>query len=234
MNSKRWMIPLASLMIVGVSGCGHDNDRNAGANDSNRNSVRTIGYYSNENHPDYSNSFFRDNDGPITEMMDHTLGDEDRDINKQRRDMLQTRDENGHPVNPTKPLASRDRNFFQRDNRFSTSDMNYHGHLNRNIGNTGVAVDHEFQEDVTNAIRNKVANVDNVRSVRSVAYGNSVWISVKLMDDTRAADTKRAIKKAVSPDVKGKTIEVITDEGALGRERNIHNDIPQRQPAPHK
>ncbi|MCM3568418.1 YhcN/YlaJ family sporulation lipoprotein [Neobacillus mesonae] len=234
MNRKQWMIPLSALMIVGASGCANNDSK--GVNDSNNNPARPIGYYSNENHPDSNNAFNRDNDGPFTEMMDHNLGDEDQNIYKQRRDMLQTRDENGHPVNPTKPLAKTDRNFFQRDNRFSTSDMNYHGHLNRDIANMGSAVDHEYQEDITNVIRNKVADVNNVRSIRNVSYGNSVWISVALNDDSRAAavQTKRAIKKAVQPYVKGKTIKVIVDEGMFGRDRNINNDFPQKTPRPYK
>lgn len=233
MNRKRWKSLLSALMIVGTAGCANDNNRTA-VNDSNNNPVRPMGYYSNENHPDNSNTFFRDSDGPVTEMMDHTLGDEDQVINEQRRNMLQTKDENGHPVNPTKPLASKDRNFFQRDNRFSTSDMNYHGHLNRNIANTGSAVNDHFQEDVTDAIRNKVADIHNVRSIRSVAYGNSVWISVIFVDNSKAAETKRAIKKAVQPYVKGKTIKVIADEGTFGRDRNINNDMHQRKPIPFK
>ena len=233
MNKNRWTIPFTAFLLLGVAGCGNDNNR-TGVNETNHNPLRPVGYYSNENHPDNGNPLFRDNDGPVTEWMDHTLGDEDQLYHEQQRKMLQTRDENGHPVNPTKPLAETDRNFFQRDNRFSTSDINYHGHLNRNIANTGSYVDDEYQEDVTDAIRNKVEDVDNVRSIRSVAYGNTVWISVNLRDQSKAAVTTRAIQKAVRPIVKGKTIRVISDEGAIGRDRNINNDIPQRQAVPQK
>ncbi len=85
--------------------------------------------------PTMDNGFTTDNDGPMTEMMDHKLGMKIKTRLKRRQ--LQTRDKNGNPVNPTKPLAATDRNFFQRDNRFSTSDMNYHGHLNKKIGYDG-------------------------------------------------------------------------------------------------
>ncbi|GHH97160.1 YhcN/YlaJ family sporulation lipoprotein [Neobacillus kokaensis] len=233
MVSKRWRFALSALMLVGAAGCANNNK---GVNDANNNLARPMGYYSNENHPDNSNALYRDNDGPFTEMMDHTLGDEDRNFNEQSRSRLQTKDENGHPVNPTKPLASTDRNFFQKDNRFSTSDMNYHGHLNRKTGNTWSHVDHEFQEDITDTIRDKVEHVDNVRSIRNVAYGNSVWVSVSLVDNSKAAanKTKRDIKRVVQPYVKGKTIKVVIDEGTFGRDRNINNDIPQRVPKPAK
>lgn len=227
------MIPLSAVMMIGLAGCNTDNNR-AGVNVGKNNLARPMGYYSNENHPNNQYGFLRDNDGAFTEMMDHTLGNEDEIANEQKRRQLQTRDENGNPKNPTTPLAATDRHFFLKDNRFSRSDINYHGHLNKNIGNTGEATDKYVQDSVTNKIRNKVVNIDNVRTVRSVAYGNTVLVSVKLFDRDREADTKRAIINAVQPMVNGKTVTVITDEGTIGRDKNIHNDVPQRQPKSNK
>ncbi|WML40692.1 YhcN/YlaJ family sporulation lipoprotein [Neobacillus sp. OS1-2] len=227
MNKKQWMIPLSAFFLIGAAGCASDNNR-AGVNEKN-NLARPIGYYSNENHPNNGNELIRDNDGAITEMMDHTLGDEDQVINEENSRQIQTRDENGNPKNPTTPLAKKDRNFFQRDNRFSTSDMNYHGHLSTNMGNTGVATNPNFQDDFSNKIRNKVAAIHNVQDVRSVAYGNTVIVSVKLQDNSKAADTKRAIKNAVKPYAKGREVTVFTDEGAIGRDRNTENDIQRNK-----
>ncbi|MDN3020196.1 YhcN/YlaJ family sporulation lipoprotein [Paenibacillus sp. BSR1-1] len=233
MNKKQWMIPLSAVMMMGLAGCNNDNN-NAGANKGSNNLARPMGYYSNENHPNSNYGFLRDNDGAFTEMMDHTLGNEDGIVNNQKRKLLQTRDENGNPKNPTTPLAETDRNFFQRDNRFSTSDMNYHGHLNKNIGKNGEATDKHVQENITDNIRSKVSSIDNVQSVRSVAYGNTVIVSVNLVDRDREAATKRAIKNAVKPFANGKSVTVITDEGTFGRDRNINNDVPQRQPKANK
>jgi spore cortex protein len=228
LNKKRWMIPLSVLMLAGVSGCANDKDTST-ANNSNNN---PLGYYSNENHRATNNGFLRDNDGGITEMMDHNLGDEGRLDNENRRKMLQEKDENGHPKNPTTPLAKTDRNWFQRDNRFSTSDVNYHGHLNKDIGNTnqGSVTDPGTQERITDQIRHRVRDIDNVRSIRSVSYGNIVRVSVKLYDQDKAAETKRAIKNAVRPLANGRSVKVITDEGALGRDRNINNEVRQPEP----
>ncbi|MFP5114385.1 YhcN/YlaJ family sporulation lipoprotein [Bacillaceae bacterium C204] len=228
MKKKQWMIPLSATLMIGLAGCASNNDR-AGVNENNNYSPTPVGYYSNENHPTSNNNLFRDNDGAITEMMDHTLGDEDQVINENRRNQLQTRDENGNPKNPTTPIASKDRNFLQRDNRFSTSDMNYHGHLNVNMRNTGVATDPDFQNNVTNKIRNTVAAVPNVEDVRSVAYGSSIIVSVNLIDNDQASATKRAIKKAVKPYANGRTVKVIFDEGKIGRDRNIYNDSQQEK-----
>lgn len=233
LNKKQWMIPLSAVMMLGLTGCNNDN-KSESANQGNNNLARPMGYYSNENHPNSNYGYLRDNDGAFTEMMDHTLGEEDGVVNQQKRNLLQTRDENGNPKNPTTPLAKSDRNFFQRDNRFSRSDINYHGHLNKNIGKTGEATDKHVQENITDDIRNKVANIDNVQTVRSVAYGNTVIVSVNLVDRDREAETKRAIRNAVKPFANGKSVTVITDEGTLGRDRNINNDVPQRQPKANK
>jgi spore cortex protein len=217
------MIPLSAAVMLGLAGCANDNDR-AGGNDKNNNGLRPVGYYSNENHPNSDNDLFRDDDGAFTEMMDHTLGDEDQVINERNSRKLQERDGNGNPPNPSKPLASRDRNFFQRDNRFSTSDMNYHGHLNVKNGKAGVATDPHFQDNFSNKIRNKVAAIPNVQAVRSVGYGNTIIVSVELHDDNQAPETKRAIHRAVEPYANGRTVTVITDEGTIGRDRNNFND----------
>jgi spore cortex protein len=214
------MIPLSFSLLVGVTGCANDNNRTGNGN----NLARPIGYYSNENHANNDYGILRDNDGAVTEIMDHNLGVEDQAINEKNSRQMQTRDENGNPPNPTVPRAKTDRNFFQRDNRFSTSDLNYHGHLSAKNGNNGVVTNPEFQDRFTAKIRNKVENIDNVRNVRSVAYGNTVIVSVSLHDNDQAAETKRAIKKVVQPYAKGKTVQVITDEGTMGRDRNIHND----------
>jgi spore cortex protein len=219
LNKKQWMIPLSAALMLGLAGCGN-NDR-AG---SNNNALRPVGYYSNENHPTSDNNLFRDDDGAIPEMMDHSLGNEDQVTNENRRRQLQSRDENGNPKNPSSPLASKDRNFFQRDNRFSTSDMNYHGHLSVKNGNNGVVTDPDFQDNFTNKIRNKVNAIPNVQTVKSVAYGNTVIVSVELNDQDKASATKSAIKKAVKPYANGRTVTVITDEGTIGRDRNNYND----------
>lgn len=227
LKRKQWMIPLSAVIMIGLTGCASNNNR-AGVNDHNQNPARPMGYYSNENHPNGGNGLMTDNDGPLTEMMDHSLGAEDQNTKQHKRKLMQTRDENGNPANPTKPLATSDRNFFQRDNRFSTSDMNYHGHLNRKIGNTGVATDPNFQDKVAGKIRKKVAAVNNVQDVRSVAYGNTIIVSVDLYDKSRAAETKKEIRKVVKPFANGKSVTVLTDEGILGRDRNKYNDIQQK------
>jgi spore cortex protein len=215
---------------VGLTGCA--NDDQAEADKNHKNKAQPIGYYSNENHPEGRNGFLSDNDGPLPEAMDHTIGDEDREINDANKRALREKDENGNPKNPTRPMANHDHNFFHRDNRFSTSDANYHGHMNQRLGTSGTTTKPEFQDKAKATIKNKAAEVDNVQQVRSVVYGNSVIVSVELVDHKRSDETKRDIQNAVKPYVGGRQVQVIVDEGALGRDRNRNNDIqrPEHKP----
>lgn len=222
------MIPLSALLAVGLSGCA--NDDRAAMDKDHKNMGQPVGYYSNENHKNGSNGMPSDNDGPVTEFMDHNLGVENQSYNEERRKRFSERDGYGNPPNPTKPLANHDHNFFQRDNRFSASDANYHGHLNQRLGNTGTTTNPETQDKITEQIKSRVADIDNVQQVRSVLYGNSVMVSVKLADSKRAEDTKRAIQDAVKPLAGGKSVQVITDDGALGREGNRNNDSQRLEP----
>jgi spore cortex protein len=228
LNLKQWMIPLSALLTVGLSGCA--NDDRAAMDKDNKSMRQPVGYYSNENHKNGSNGMPGDNDGPFTELMDHTLGVENQISNEEHRKQLRQRDENGNPPNPTKPLANHDHNFFQRDNQFSTSDANYHGHLNQRLGNTGTTTKPESQDRVTERIKSKVADVENVQQVRSVLYGNSIMVSVKLENNKRAKETQRAIKDAVEPYANGRSVQVLIDDGTLGREGNRNNDSQRLEP----
>jgi spore cortex protein len=216
LNKKIWLPSVLIVSLIGVTGC-------AG---NNRNDLsRPLGYYSNENHQNnYGNNLLVDNDGPLTEMMDHTLGDEDQVSNSQKKKMLQTRDENGNPPNPSAPLAENDQ-FLKKDNRFSTGDVNYHDHLSQNINNTGTTMDPKSLGKISDQIRQKVLTVRNVKDVRSVVYGSSVLISVDLNDKSKAASTKKAIKKAVKPYVNDRSVTVMTDEGTFSRDRNNQTGV---------
>lgn len=134
MHTKRFLIPVIGFLSIGLAGCGNDE---SAVQDRNTNRVQPFGYYSNENHQNGGNvQILDDNDGPLIEIMDHSLGTEGTNGRNDRQQYLEVKDENGNPKNPTRPLADTDRNFFERDNRFSRSDANYHGHLDGNRAST--------------------------------------------------------------------------------------------------
>lgn len=221
LNKKYLVIPLSAVMAFGLTGCG-DNDEASVQNRKNG-TAQPMGYYSNENHKGNA-EIINDNDGPVTEMMDHTLGNERNNGNgRNDRNRLQAGDEN--PANPTRPIANTDRNLFQRDNRFSNGDANYHGHLNDNTNKAKSSYYTAYEGELTEKIGAVTGAVPNVEDVRSVTYGSNVLVAVDLTDYSKEDETKKAIRKAVQPYLRGRSVTVVTDEGTFSRIRNIDNDL---------
>jgi spore cortex protein len=211
LNRKQWMLPILGIMIVGTAGCAGNN--RAGVNENYQDNARPIGYYSNENHPNQTNALFTDNDGPLTEMMDHTLGTERGNPQNQARMLLQGKINNENPSNLSGTPAT--------NNRLNTSNTNYSGNLNQR--NTAFSTDPNTLGKMSDQIRSQAAKVKNVQDVRSVVYRSSVLITVKLKDKSQAEKTKQAIVKAIQPYADGRSITVITDKGTLRKEQNINN-----------
>jgi spore cortex protein len=247
---KQWLLPVAAVMSFGLTGCGNDES----AQDRYTDSAQPIGYYSNENHKGGNARLLNDNDGPLIEMMDHSVGDEDRDNRAQKARVLQDRDKNGAPKNPTTPLANRDKNFFERDNRFSETDVNYHGHLNnranvaqtedrnqdssdqdkraKSVKNTGnltnianMTKSPQYNSDLSTRVANTAARVENVDDVRSVVYGNNVLIAVDLNNNGNKENTIAAIRKEVKPLLTGRSVRIVVDESTLSRISGMDTEL---------
>lgn len=213
-------------MTVGLVGCAN----NDGAVENRySNQSQPMGYYSNENHRTGGNAnVYNDNDGPLVEIMDRTFGNTGVQNRQPRSRALQSNERtgnNGNPENPSKPLAKYDKNFFQRDNRFSRSDANYHGHLDDNTRQPKSSYYTAYEGDLAEKIGDVTASVNNVEDVRSVVYGSDVLIAVDLADYSQEVETKVAIREAVDPYLRGRSCTVVTDEGTFSRIRNIDNDL---------
>ncbi|MBM7584821.1 spore cortex protein [Bacillus pakistanensis] len=218
MNRKRFLIPITAVMVSGLSACNTIEDA---AQNRYNDTYEPIGYYSNEGHGGDNRD---ERDGPVTELYDHSIGREAKAIRDHKRHYLQARDENGNPPNPSTPLSTDDRNFLYQDNRASHGDANYHGHLNGNIRSVkkpNPSVEGEWAEKIEDI----TASVENVNDVRSVSFGSDVMIAVDLNDHSKEEETKREIKNAVQPYIKGRSVTVVTDEGIFSRVRNNDNDV---------
>lgn len=218
MNKKLLLIPLSATAIF-LGGCNGAENATQGQNGD---SYEPMGFYSNEGHGNDRND---NRDGPLTEMYDHSIGQEGQAIREGKRRYLQVKDENGNPQNPSKPLAQNDRNFFLNDARASHGDANYHGHLDDNTREARRSYYTAYEGDLAEKIGDVTASVENVNDVRSVAYGTDVLIAVDLDDDSKFEQTKRDIERAVKPYLKGRTVTVASDEGTFSRTRNIDNDL---------
>jgi spore cortex protein len=226
LNKKYLVLPLSTVMALGLAGCGN-NDEAANQNRYN-DTAQPMGYYSNENHKGNAR-ILNDNDGPVTEMMDHNMGNERNTNNNLQvrngntENNLQTRD--GNLDNPTRPLANTDRNMFQRDNRFSRADTNYHGHLNSDTKKARSSYYTDYDGEFTEQIGKVASQVPNVKDARSVTHGKKVIVAVDLNDSSKEEATKRNVEAAVKPLLKGRSVTVVTDDGTFGRIRSIDNDL---------
>jgi spore cortex protein len=222
LSKKLLVIPLTASLAFGLTGCGTNDE--ASVQNRNNNITQPVGYYTNENQQGNAR-IIDDNDGPVTEMMENTLGNNRSNHvqNRNQNNRLQVGNEN--PYNPTRPIAQNDRNFFQRDNRYSNGDANYHGHLNDNTDKAKSSYYTAYEGELTEKIGQVTGAVPNVEDVRSVTYGSNVLIAVDLTDFSREEETKRDIREAVQPYLRGRSVTVVTDEGTFSRIRNIDNDL---------
>jgi spore cortex protein len=55
-------------------------------------------------------------------------------------------------------------------------------------------------------------------------------VSVKLNNNNRTEETKKAIQDAVKPLASGREVQVIMDDGTIGRDRNRNNDSQPLEP----
>jgi spore cortex protein len=219
LDKRITLIPLTSLLVIGLAAC-NGNDE-AAVQGRNTNAAQPLGYYSNEKGNEVD--VMDDREGPVTEIFDHNFGKEGRVAEEQRRMRIQSRDENGNPPNPTVPRADHDHNFFQRDNRYSRGDLNYHGHLDdkRGSGEARVYRNTEQDEKLARKVKEAAASVDNVDKVRSLLFGTEVEIAVSYKDKSLEKQTKKEIEKAVRPYLEGRELRIIRDEGTFSRSRNI-------------
>jgi spore cortex protein len=227
LNKKMLVVPLASLLTLGLTAC---NGNDAAVQSQNANGGQPLGYYSNEKGNEID--VMDDREGAITEIFDHNFGKEGIAAENEKVRMLQSRDENGNPPNPTVPRSDHDHNFFQRDNKYSRGDLNYHGHLSEQRGSGQARIYNNSEQD--NKLGRKVGiaaeSVENVDKVRSVLFGRKVEVAVTYKDKSLKKQTDKKIRKAVLPYIEGRELRIIEDEGTFSRSRNIDYDRKNGNP----
>ncbi|AGK55061.1 YhcN/YlaJ family sporulation lipoprotein [Bacillus sp. 1NLA3E] len=223
MNKKSLLLPIAGFISIALAGCSNNGESAGQARHVQK--TQPLGYYSNEKHHNGNARILDDNDGPVTEIMDHSFGSEGKYERNQESRILQVRDENGNPENPTKPLATKDRNFFQKDNRYSTSDVNYHGHLDGKQRKLRSTNDTVYEVRLADKIDGVAATIPNVQDVHCVVYKNNVLVAVDVADVSKEAQTRQKVLQAVQPYLKGRSVNIVTDEATFSRIRDIENNI---------
>ncbi|MCB5235656.1 YhcN/YlaJ family sporulation lipoprotein [Niallia circulans] len=203
-RKNKLVAPVLLTLTFGLTGCGVNEDQTA---DQNRvNNARPIGYYSNEQHEvNNGNRYTTDNDGPITEIMDHTYGDEgyrnDVDVrNVNNRNNVNVRNVNDRNVN--------------RDN------------INRNDRDERVSYDTKLAQKVSNT----VVKIDNVKNARSIVYGDNVLVALEVENTKNVDKTKANVKDKLNDSLNGRDISVVTDRGIFTSIEDINRSIRNGQP----
>lgn len=127
-NKKRTAYLLLGLSVC-LTGCGISDEE---ANNKEINNAKPMGYYSNEHHERNNGGNARildneDNDGPLVEMMDHTLGEEGQ------TDISTVQNVNNH----RQKRASINEEMTNRGNRM---DVAYDNQLAKNIDQKSASV----------------------------------------------------------------------------------------------
>ncbi|MBD1381221.1 YhcN/YlaJ family sporulation lipoprotein [Metabacillus arenae] len=202
MRKKVYGLAAFTLISASLAACNTDQ----GAMDTNDNNrTQPIGFYSNEHIGNNGDGV--DNDGPVTEMMENA-----NNGNGNREGA-----NNGRLDNPTVPLADGDRGF-ERDNRFNRGDTNYHNQANE------AGYYNEGDQQIADKVSNKVKKMKNVDDARTLVTRDNVYVAIDTKDRNNK-DVKDKALKAAREIANGRNVQVVTDEGAFNRIRNIDNDI---------
>lgn len=204
MQKNKLVAPVLLTLTIGLTGCSVNEDQTA---DQNRlNNARPIGYYSNEQHEvNNNNRFTSDNDGPITEIMDHTYGDED---NRNGIDVQNVNNRDGVNV----------RNVNNRDAIRDKAD--------KNDREDSVSYDTDLAEKVSNV----ASKIENVKNARSIVYGENVLVALEVENTKNIDQTKTKVKDKLDDSINGRDISVVTDRGIFTSIEDINRSIKNGQP----
>jgi len=104
------------------------------------------------------------------------------------------------------------------DRRFSTADVNYHGHLNTDNRQPNSSNYNANESEIVRKVRIATERVRNVDQVRSVSFGsNHVLIGITVRDHTKKVETIQYVKSAVAKVLDGQSVQVTIDEGTIAR-----------------
>ena len=193
------------ILLVSLVGCTKADQT---AKNGRTNEPLSVGYYSNENHENNGGNAIlldgADNDGPITEMMDHSLGAE-RNSNQR---FLRVRNQNNNQVNDGNPnVSGYEGNLNTRESIMDGNRQNY------------------YNGNMNDKVTQLVGKIENVKEAKTVIQGNNVIVGVRLNDKRREGETIKNIKQAAQAQLSGKKLYLITNDRQFNQLKSIDNDL---------
>lgn len=220
-HRKLWV--LSTIFIIGLTGCGNDGE--TALQDKQTKNTTPVGYYSNEEHESKGGNAIlldgSDNDGPATEIMDHTWGVE-RETNKR---YLRVNNKNDNQGNNRTIADTQQDNLNAGTSHLGQTDMNYHGHMNRANLPTRQSYYNGYEGNFSEQITQTTEKVENVKEAHTFVDDKKVIIAVLLDDKVRANETKRKIQQAVQPLMNGREFEISTNESQFNRLEVIDHNL---------
>lgn len=249
-----------AFLLSGLTACNGNNTDEGAMGNRNNDTVRPIGYYSDENvnrsygksyNDDNGNAILpeRDNDGPITEMLDRATGDNNGtygrgvgnlgtrddgligDNNRRGTNVNTTNNNRGNNLGANYGTTSRNVDMgannnavLPKNNHFSRDDYNYHGQVGGRNNNAKTSYTNNYNGGLAEQISNRVEKVNNVDDVRTIVNGDEILVAVDTNDrNNRQVQTQ--VKNAIRDLTNGKDVRVVTDESIFTRARNIDNEL---------
>jgi spore cortex protein len=227
LRKSLFTVTSAALILGGLTGCGQGNNA---ASNRYYEETRPIGYYTSEHNPYVNNNRSRreveergnarlleDNDGPLNEILDRSV----------IQDGKRVRRNNTATVRPTRNRT--DNGGFMGigyDNpRFSTTDKNYHGHLNglERVGNPSYYS--KYDGRTAEELAKRASEVKGVKDVRAIVNGDEILIAVEPEANANKREVRRDVRRAVESIAEGKELRVVVDQGIYSSVRGIDNDL---------
>ncbi|WP_445490160.1 YhcN/YlaJ family sporulation lipoprotein [Niallia sp. 03133] len=204
MDKLKKAAPFFLGLVICLTGCGIQDEE---ANNKKLNTAKPLGYYSNEHHEDNKGGNARvldgeDNDGPITEIMDHTYGEEGNQRDYQAR------------------------NINNVNNNNDTINWNEGAENDRNDNN----INDVYDTDLAGQIENAAEKVNNVQDVRTAVYGDRVIVAIQVKDNKNKDDAKQKTNEVIKPLINNKNVDVVTDKGIFSGIEDINKKIRDGQP----
>ncbi|PTY80224.1 hypothetical protein B5V89_02765 [Heyndrickxia sporothermodurans] len=205
--------PISLLMVSGLTACGN--------NDQTTNSFQQVGYHTNDVN-------MVDHDGPITELLDYSLGNVDNV--KKNNNLLPSGyvDDYDHPIQS--PFTEYNTNNRGVNNNRILRDINYHGHLNHHNAKGKSSYYTAYEGALAQKLSDEAIKVPNVSDARALISDNTVLLSIVLKNDKDSTKTKANVEQAIRPFLNGRHYLITTDAGTYYRARDIDNDLKDGGP----
>lgn len=215
---KKWIAaPISLLVISGLTACGQDQN----ANNNRTNGFQQVGYQTNDR-------YMMDHDGPITELVDYSLGREDYIKNNNSLLPSGNVDDYDHPIKS--PLTEYNTNNNVVNNNRILRDINYHGHLNHHNAKGKSSYYTAYEGGLVEKISNEAIKIRNVSDARALIDGNNVLISLVLKNEQNDNQTKSEVENVVRPYIGNRQYLITSDIGTYYRVRQLDNELKNGGP----